>query len=209
MAGDWHAHLRRGVLALDPELSDAAQAQLAQYVTLLARWNKTYNLTAVRDEMAMVPRHILDSLVVRPYLHGVCVLDIGTGAGLPGIPLAITEPERTFTLLDSNGKKTRFCLQAASELELANIEVVRERVEDYRPAQGFDTVISRAFSDISAFVAVAQPLLAAGGRILAMKGAFPHAELASLPANVQVRAVHPLAVPGLDAERHLVELEVS
>lgn len=207
MSGDWRQQLDSGLQTLDGELPAGAAERLAAYIELLAKWNRAYNLTAVRDPAQMVSRHVLDSLSVRPFLHGTRVLDIGTGAGLPGIPLAIVEPGRHFVLLDGNGKKTRFCIQAAAELGLGNVEVERIRAQDYRPAAGFDTVISRAFSEASAFAAAALPMLAPGGRMLAMKGAYPHTELATLPEAVHLRAVHPLAIPGLDARRHLVELE--
>lgn len=203
----WRLELRSGVSALQGVVADADLPRLVRYLELLAEWNVAYNLTAVRDPAAMVARHVLDSLVVVPYLGGERVLDVGTGAGLPGIPLAIACPQRRFTLLDSNGKKTRFVTHAALTLGLANVEVVKSRVEDYRPPAPFDTVISRAFAALADFAAAAGRHLAPGGRLLAMKGAWPQDEMAALPADWRVSAVHPLAVPGLDAQRHLVVLE--
>ena len=171
---------------------------------LLAKWNAAYNLTAVRAPQEMIPRHLLDSLVLLPYLHGTRVLDIGTGPGLPGIPLAIARPDCSFTLLDANAKKTRFVTQAVGELALKNVEVVQARVENYRPAQKFDTLVARAFSSIADMLAHAHHLCAPHGRFLAMKGIYPEAELAAIPADYAVSEVVALKVPGLDAERHLV-----
>lgn len=203
---DWHEQLERGLDALG---FAAAAPALTRYVELLDRWNRAFNLTAVRDPAAMVPRHILDSAVLAPFIRPGRLVDVGTGAGLPGIVLAVLRPEIDVTLLDSNGKKTRFCRQAATELGLGNVEVVHARVEDYRPGEGFVTVVSRAFASLAEFIAGAGHLQADGGRFLAMKGAYPHDELQALPANARVVAVHPLDVPGLDAARHLVELELT
>lgn len=175
------------------------------YLRLLAKWNSAYNLTAIRDPEDMVARHVLDSLVVLPYLAGPRVLDIGTGPGLPGIPLAVARPDLSFTLLDANAKKTRFVTQAIGELALKNVEVVQTRVENYRPAQKFDTLVSRAFASIADMLAGSRHLCAAHGRILAMKGVFPEEELAAVPAEFATEVVA-LQVPGLMAERHLVIL---
>ncbi|MCB1920498.1 MAG: 16S rRNA (guanine(527)-N(7))-methyltransferase RsmG [Candidatus Competibacteraceae bacterium] len=187
-------------------LSDGAVEQLATYLALLERWNRAYNLTAVRDPEAMVVRHILDSLSIWSWIEGPRVLDVGSGAGLPGIPLAITHPECRFCLLDSNGKRTRFLIQASAELRLANIDVVRSRVEDYQPATLFNTVVSRAFSTLADLLADAGQLCAPEGRLLAMKGVFPDEELVRLPPDYRLSGVYPLHIPGLNAERHLVHL---
>ncbi|HET6655185.1 MAG TPA: 16S rRNA (guanine(527)-N(7))-methyltransferase RsmG [Gammaproteobacteria bacterium] len=199
--------LQAGAAALGVTLDAAHCERLLAYLTLLDKWNQAYNLTAVRERTAMVDYHLLDSLSALPSLHGTRVLDVGSGAGLPGIPLAIVCPERQFVLLDGNGKKTRFCVQAAGELALANITVERARVEDYRPGQPFDTVISRAFADIGRFAAAAGPLVAPGGRLVAMKGRLPEREIKGLPAGFRVNAIKPVEVPGVNAERHIVEIE--
>lgn len=160
----------------------------------------------MRDRAEMGPRHIADSLAVLPHLHGTTVLDVGTGAGLPGLVLALVDPARRYTLLDSNGKKTRFCEYAIDTLRVPNATVVQARVESYRPGVSFDTVVSRAFATIADFVAHAGHLCAPGGRMLAMKGSHPAQELADLPPGWEATAVHRLEVPGLDAERHLAIL---
>lgn len=196
----------QGCERLQIRLPEGACARLAAYLALLERWNRAYNLTAVREPEAMVVRHLLDSLSILPWLAGPRVLDVGSGAGLPGIPLAIARPEYTFCLLDSNGKRTRFLTQAAAELQLANVSVVRSRVEDYRPAALFNSVVSRAFATLADLVADAGRLCAPEGRLLAMKGVFPDDELARLPPAYRLVGVYPLQVPHLDAERHLVHL---
>lgn len=195
-----------GCARLNIRLPEGACVRLTAYLALLERWNRAYNLTAVREPEAMVIRHLLDSLSILPWLEGPRVLDVGSGAGLPGIPLAIAQPECEFCLLDSNGKRTRFLTQAAMELGLPNVGVVRSRVEDYRPVTLFNSVVSRAFATLSELVADAGRLCAPTGRLLAMKGVFPDDELARLPPMYQLVAVYPLRVPHLDAERHLVHL---
>lgn len=181
----------------------ADRERLLAYLQLLAKWNSAYNLTAVRDPAEMVTRHLLDSLAIAPYLRGPRVLDIGTGPGLPGIPLAVLRSDLQFTLLDANAKKTRFVVQAVGELALKNVEVVQTRVENYRPAQKFDTLMSRAFASIADMLAGARHLCAPGGRFLAMKGVSPEEELQALPAGYDIEVLA-LAVPGLDAARHVV-----
>lgn len=198
--------IAHGVTQLGVVLPEQGAARLAAYLTLLERWNRTYNLTAVRDPEAMVIRHILDSLAIRPWIGGPQILDVGSGAGLPGIPLAVACPDLTFYLLDSNGKRTRFLTQAVAELQLSNVQIVRSRVEDYRPALLFNSIISRAFATLTDFCCSAGRLCAPSGRLLAMKGAIPNDELAELPNGYQVSAIYPLHVPHLDAERCLVHL---
>lgn len=196
-------------LNLTKPLDDKQQNTLIKYVELLNKWNKTYNLTAVRKPEQMVTRHLLDSLSICPYLRGKSILDVGTGAGLPGIPLAVVFPERQFTLLDSNNKKTRFVVQAVSELELPNVDVVQSRVEDFESEQLFDTIISRAYSAIGEMVEQTSHLLAIDGVFLAMKGANPIAEIDILPSSYVVEESRVIKVPGLEEERHLLEIKTA
>ncbi|QQZ28443.1 16S rRNA (guanine(527)-N(7))-methyltransferase RsmG [Thiothrix subterranea] len=183
------------------------KALLNRYLQLLQRWNKVFNLTAVRDPAEMQSLHIADSISVAPFLRGKSCLDVGSGAGLPGIPLAILQPDRQFTLLDTNGKKTRFIQQAVLELGLPNVKVVQTRVESWQPAAPFEAIISRAFASLHDFVTFTGKHVAENGILYAMKGRYPDSELAELPAGWRVTAQHPLHVPGLDAERHLLEIQ--
>ncbi len=199
--------LAAGVAALGLALPEGAETRLLTYLALLDKWNRVYNLTAVRDTARMVSHHVLDSLAAVPFFDGETVLDVGSGGGLPGIPLAIARPELQVTLIDSIAKKTAFLLQAKAELGLANLNVVTSRVEDFRPSTGFDIITSRAFSDLKEFVTLTRHLLKPTGHWLAMKGLMPHEEIASLPDWVKVSANHALAVPGLEASRHLIVLE--
>ncbi|MHB1051890.1 MAG: 16S rRNA (guanine(527)-N(7))-methyltransferase RsmG [Thiobacillus sp.] len=199
--------LAAGIAALGLTLPDGAEARLLAYLALLDKWNRVYNLTAVRDVERMVSHHVLDSLAAVPFFQGETVLDVGSGGGLPGIPLAIARPELQVTLIDSIAKKTAFLLQAKTELGLANLQVVTRRVEDFKPETKFDVITSRAFSDLKEFVTLTRHLLAPTGHWLAMKGLMPHEELVSLPGWVKVSANHVLAVPGLEASRHLIVLE--
>jgi 16S rRNA (guanine527-N7)-methyltransferase len=187
--------------------SQAFIAQLAGYLRELDKWNKTYNLTAVRDPVDMVARHVLDALSVQPYLHGTRVLDVGTGAGLPGIPLALANPDKHFTLLDSNGKKVRFVQHMIGELGIGNAMPVQARVESWDAASNFDTIVSRAFSSLADFINSSGHLLAPGGCLLAMKGKLPQDEIKALPSGWRVTDSYVLAVPGLDAERHALVLQ--
>jgi len=200
------AQLEQGLLALGITLPGAAQQKLLAYVALLQKWNKTYSLTALREPEKAVSHHLLDSLAVRPFVEVDSLLDVGSGGGMPGIPLAIVCPQLRVTLLDSNSKKTAFLQQAAIELALPNIAVHCGRVEQYRPPEKFAAIISRAFSELADFVTLSGHLLRADGRWLAMKGVWPHEEIARLPADVAVEKVHRLEVPGVEAERHLVVL---
>ena len=192
-------------LALMGIVATPAQQQLWQaYLQLLAKWNKAYNLTAVRDAREMVSRHLLDSLSVAPHITGKHLLDVGAGAGLPSIPLAILWPDRQISALDSNGKKTRFMAQVKSELKLANFTVVQARVEAYQPAQPFDGIVSRAYASLEDFIISSQHLLAPSGRFWAMKAVIDAGELSAVPKPYKVDACLPLQVPGCQAERHLV-----
>ncbi len=206
MAGDWRQALGPGLKALGVTLPPGAEARFLAFTELLLQWNKAYNLTAVRDPDEVLTKHLLDSLAVLPYVTGSPVLDVGTGAGLPGIPLALALPDTRFVLLDSNGKKTRFITHAAAMLPLPNVTAVQARVEDYRPEAPFATVLSRAFASLKDFAVLAGGLVAPGGRLLAMKGAPDEAELRELPPGFRLVGVHPLKVPGLDAERCVVEI---
>jgi 16S rRNA (guanine527-N7)-methyltransferase len=188
----------------------AARARLDAYLDLLEKWNRVYNLTAIRSRSEMRPLHVEDALAVLPWLPdraGLRVLDVGSGGGVPGIPLAIARPDAQFTLIDSNGKKSAFLAQAVIELGLSNVRVVTGRVEAFAPDAPYDVVIARAFSDLATLAAVAAPLLGNHGAILAMKGVLPVAEIAALPPGVTVVATPALDVPGVDAARHLVIME--
>ena len=193
------AQLHRGISELGIDLSPEAETRLCAYLTLIDKWNRVYNLTAVRTENLMVVQHLLDSLAVIPHLGKVAMLaDIGSGAGLPGIPLAIARPEMAVALVESNQKKASFLQQAKIELKLDNVSIHCVRVEDFRTIGLFDVVISRA---------LAGHLLASGGRLLAMKGVHPQAEIAQLPVGWHVMQSIALAVPELDAQRHLIVIE--
>ena len=201
------AALARGLDALGLALTPAVRSKLLDYLALIEKWNRVYNLTAVREPRQMLAHHLLDSLAVAPHLTGATLADVGSGAGLPGIPLALARPQLAVTLIESSHKKAAFLKQAAIELELANVEVVNARVEAWAAPRRFDVVISRAFSDLPEFVALAGRLCADGGVLAAMKGVHPFEELAQLPAPYRTRTVIPLTVPGLDAERHLVLID--
>ena len=197
----------------DLRLPRDARDKLAAYLELLAKWNRTYNLTAIREPEKMVTHHVLDSLAVLPHLEhpkgatSLSLLDVGSGAGLPAIPLAVARPAWRVVALDSSHKKGAFVQQAASELALANVEAVVARVEDYRPKALFDVVISRAFSDLATFAESSARHLAPGGRLVAMKGVRPDEEIAQLPPSFRIIGMKALAVPGIDAARHLVLIE--
>ena len=196
--------LERGLAAMSLAIPAAQRDALLAYVALLYKWNKTYSLTALREQEKAVSHHLLDSLSVLPFVPEGNLLDVGSGGGTPGIPLAIVRPDLHVTLLDSNSKKAAFLQQAAIELGLKNISVHAGRVEQYHPSVGFAAIASRAFAELSDFVGLSRHLLAPGGVWLAMKGVWPHEEIARLPGDVCVEAVHPLPVPGVDGERHLI-----
>lgn len=200
----WPGQLSDGLAAMNLSLSESQQQQLLAFLALLNKWNKAYNLTAVRDERVMVSRQLLDSLSILPWITTDHLLDVGAGGGLPGIPLAIVFPEKRFTLLDSNGKKTRFLNQCVLELGLGNVEVIHGRAEDCQPDQPFTQISSRAFTALENLVAWCGQLLASEGEFLAMKGQYPDDEVAALPAGWQVESSHSLKVPGADGERHLL-----
>lgn len=200
-----------GVARLGLALPAGGAEALARYLALLAKWNRTYNLTAIREPERMVTHHALDSLAIVPHLParaGIRVLDVGSGGGLPAVPIAIARPDAQVVAIDASSKKATFVAQAAIELPLPNLEAIGMRVEDYRPAAAFDVVVSRAFADLATFARAARAHLATGGAMLAMKGALPREEIAALPAEVVVVATPRLDVPGLDGERHLVVMRM-
>lgn len=201
--------LADGLAALDLLLPADTHAKLLAYLALIEKWNRVYNLTAVRSREKMLAHHVLDSLAVAPHLSGNSIVDVGSGAGLPGIPLALARPQAKVTLLESNHKKSAFLRQAVIELALTNVELVNSRVETWDPPRRYDVVISRAFSDLAEFVSLAGRLCGIGGLLAAMKGVHPYEELAQVPAGYRVKNIIALDVPGLSAERHLVLIEAA
>ena len=202
---DWHDQLDQGLAEFQLALSDSQRGSLLGYLGLLVKWNRAYNLTAVRDPTVMVRRQLLDSLSILPWVNRGPVLDVGTGAGLPGIPLAIVRPGLNFSLLDTNSKKTRFVRQVVGELGLANVEVIRSRVEELDRPGYYARITSRAFAALSPMVSATTPLLAPDGIWLAMKGPVPEVELSDLPSTLAVETA-PLLVPGEQAQRNLLIL---
>ncbi len=202
------AHLMAAAARLRLQLTAAGADQLLTLLDELTRWNRAYNLTAVRERGEMITHHLLDSLSVLPALAGQRVLDVGTGPGFPGLVLALVDPHRDYTLLDSNGKKIRFVEHALRTFALRNARAVQSRVEDYRPPSGFDTVIGRAYAPAPRFAASCRHLLAPGGELLMMKGRHPAEELRPLAGEwlIEVDAVE---VPGLHEVRHLVRLRLA
>jgi 16S rRNA (guanine527-N7)-methyltransferase len=198
--------LAAGARDLSVALTSSQSEALLELVDELELGNAQFNLTAIRDRVGMLRKHVLDSLSLEPYLRGDRVADVGTGAGFPGLPLAIVNPQRRFTLIEATGKKARFAERTAQQLRCDNVQVVHARAESYRPFELFDTVTARALSSLADFAAYAGHLCAPGGRLLAMKGKRPDEEISALPKSFRVVAVHRLKVPGLDDERHLVEL---
>ncbi len=201
--------LAQGAQQLNVVLSEQQQQQLLQYLALLIKWNKAYNLTAVRNADEMVSRHLLDSLSVVQYVeqYGNDWLDVGSGGGMPGIPLAIIFPQRKFTLLDSNGKKTRFLTQVKLELKLDNLEVIHKRAEAFTPERAFSGIISRAFSSLEDFTNWTRHLGGFKSRWLAMKGVHPDDELQALPEDFRLESCQTLKVPGCQGQRHLLILQ--
>lgn len=196
--------LHRMLLDNQYNLSASTEKQFIYYLELLAQWNKVFNLTSIRDPKEMVLLHILDSLSIHPYLHGTQIIDIGTGAGFPGIPLALLYPAKKFVLMDSNSKKTRFLIQAACELRLSNVEIIHSRCEDFYPNQLFDSILSRAFASLRVMLETTQHVVSKNGRFLAMKGVYPAQEIQDIPQGFKLLTVHKLLINGLNAERHLI-----
>jgi 16S rRNA (guanine527-N7)-methyltransferase len=199
-------HLIESSARLGIALSDAQASSLLRLLDELDVWNEKMNLTAIRERSQQITKHLLDSLSVHVFLHGTRVADVGTGAGFPGLPLALVNPDHQFTLIDSTAKKLRFVDHAATLLELKNVATVHARAEAYKPRERFDTVIARAVGSIATLVEWCGHLCAIDGRLLAMKGRNPEEELRALPSGWKLAAVHRLTVPGLDEERHLVEI---
>ncbi|RUO69671.1 16S rRNA (guanine(527)-N(7))-methyltransferase RsmG [Idiomarina ramblicola] len=185
-------------------LSESQIEQQLALVGLLDKWNKAYNLTSVRNPKDMLTRHIMDSLAIRDYLHGQRFIDVGTGPGLPGLPLAIAEPDKEFVLLDSLGKRIRFIRQVCHELKLTNVTPVQARVEDYQDQQKFDGVISRAFASLNDMLSWCEHLPGENGRFYALKGLYPQDELEQLPQQYKIESIEQIKVPGIDASRHIV-----
>ena len=201
--------LQSGLHGLNLDVPAAQQQALLAYIDLLSTWNKSFNLTAIRDPHAMVNQHILDALVALPYVRHGPVLDVGSGAGLPGIPLAITRPDLHFTLLDSNGKKIRFIKQVVITLQMANVDVVQSRVENYQPPRPFTLIVSRAFSSLEQFIRLTRHLLAPQGEWLTWKGQLDETELQAVTKMAEVQATIPVQLPGVSGPRQLVRLSLK
>ncbi|MBX3708372.1 MAG: 16S rRNA (guanine(527)-N(7))-methyltransferase RsmG [Gammaproteobacteria bacterium] len=187
-------------------IDDAAQQKLIHYLEQIQAWNRVFNLTTITQPREMVYLHLIDSLAVQPYLVGQRMLDVGTGAGLPGIPLAIANPNQHWTLLDKNSKKTRFLTQMIAELTLPNVQVIHSRSEAFHPTQCFDSILSRAFGTLQLFAETTGHLLCPSGKLIAMKGKFPQDELAHTLEHFQVQDVTRVEIKGIDIERHIVRL---
>jgi 16S rRNA (guanine527-N7)-methyltransferase len=201
--------LAHGIAAIGLTIPPDTQTLLLRYLGLIQKWNSVHNLTALRDPEAMLVRHLLDSLAIAPHIDGQRIADVGSGAGLPGIPLALVHPERHVGLIESNHKKAIFLQQARIELDIKNIEVMAGRAENFDSAGRFDIVISRAFSDLTDFVKLAAHLCKPSGKLMAMKGIYPHEELSQLPPQFTVDKILPITVPGLAADRHLIVIKRS
>ncbi len=193
--------LKNGILALQIEMPESSLNKLIHFMEILLKWNKAYNLTAIDCPEDIVTRHFLDSLSIVPYIQGEVILDMGSGAGFPGIPCALALLSKQFTLLDSNGKKARFLTQVVGELQLKNVKIIQERIEKYKPLHCFDTIVTRAFSKLDKIITCTQNIFCSGGELLVMKGTYPQAELQSVTYPFKV---YELMIPGLAEKRHLV-----
>lgn len=199
--------LQHNLSQLDISVSEQQQKKLIDYVLMMDKWNKAYNLTSVRDPKDMVLKHLVDSIVIAPHITGQNYIDVGTGPGLPGIPLAILHPDKTFILLDSLGKRVRFMKQVAYELKITNIQAVQSRVEDYQTTLPIDGVLSRAFASLKDMLHWCQHLVDSSGTFLALKGQLPEEEIRQLPAGYSLVEVIKLEVPGLEGDRHLIKIQ--
>jgi 16S rRNA (guanine527-N7)-methyltransferase len=209
MSEHYKSKLAAGIQQLGLDLDVSAIDRLLAYHAMLVKWNKAYNLTSVRDPLDMINRHLIDSLSMVHTVQNEPLLDVGTGPGLPGMIIALIKPDLPVSLLDSNGKKTRFLSQVKMTLNVENATVVHHRLESWHPERKFAQITSRAFATLSDMVAFSRHLLAEDGRFIAMKGLYPEAEIAELPSDIKVLAVNALKVPGTDGERHLVELGIQ
>ncbi len=198
--------LHRGLIEMGQPLDRPSELQLIRYIELVSQWNKVFRLSSIHDLDAMVTRHLLDSLSILPYIKGHTIIDIGTGAGLPGIPLSIAMPDRHFCLLDSNPKKIQFLEKVIQQMSLRNVHIAHRSVEEFHVEPLFESVISRSFNTLGDFLKLSEHLVKPNGQILAMKGVYPLTELQDLKANFKLVEVHPLKIPALSAERHVVEL---
>jgi len=198
--------LHRGLAEMGQPLDCQKESQLIRYIELISQWNRVFNLSSIRDTDTMVARHLLDSLSILPYIKGRTIIDVGTGAGLPGIPLSIAMPDHHFCLLDNNRKKIQFLEKVSQQMSLRNVHIVNRKVEEFHVEPLFESVISRSFSTLGDFLALSKHLVKPGGQILAMKGVYPLTELQELNPVFKVIDIHPLKVPKLSAERHVVEL---
>ena len=207
MLEDLRSPLINGAEKLDLDLSNPQIDALLGYLSLMHKWNKAYNLTSVRDPKEMLQKHILDSLAVAPYIHSKSYIDVGTGPGLPGIPLSIVCPSASFTCLDSLGKRVRFMKQVVHELKLTNVEPIQSRVEQHQPDKPYDGVLSRAFASLSDMLTWCEHLIDSSGEFLALKGQYPQDELADIPDNIALVSTHKLEVPYMVGERNLIVLK--
>jgi len=200
------SELAAGLISMELVVSDETQDKIIRFIEALEKWSRVYNLIGEADTQQILSRHIFDSLSISKYLTGKNILDVGTGAGLPGIPLALLHTEQQFTLIDSNGKKTRFMQQVVYDLAIKNCQIVTNRVESFKPALCFDNIVSRAFASLDKMISVTRHLLCPMGKFFAMKGKIPTEELAALSEVFKIQ-LHELNVPGINAKRHLIILE--
>jgi 16S rRNA (guanine527-N7)-methyltransferase len=201
-----HAELLKQLSQNHFNMNEVISKKLTEYVSLLHKWNQIHNLTSIRNPLQMLSKHIIDSLTISPYLQGPHILDVGTGAGLPGLPLALTHPQYRFTLVDSNGKKIRFLMHAIQTLMIDNVDIIHLRVEKYHPENCFNSIVSRAFSQLNEFLHKAKHLCCENGIFLAMKGQYPTEEIDTLDARFKLVSIKALHIVGLEEKRHLLTI---